>query len=383
MPDSVVGSAVARFPSIAATTDPVYVVGNDIAFFGPDLVQDNPLVVLELGGHRLSAPPGAFRFAFPRAIADEGNRLHLLWAEPSDASLPVSSAGWLQQKLANVWTATYTAGRGWSQPRTIYQGSRLGWRNAVVGTGDITAPPKWALSVVDLGHPGQRQVIVLFHVEDGQMVATVPDETGKAVQSSVASAGTDVFLGFISPIPREVIGPVGSDVNSVYLKVSHDGGRSWNAAMLVSRSGEFPAHGLRTLLSPDGSIHLVWRQTLARDEGAIRHVTSADGGRTWSQPDDLLLAPKASGLRAVADPCGRVHVVFEHWEAQTGEAHVDYATWRDGWSAIEHLFPALSVTGTALHGAPNGKLLLAFLARPAASPMDVPGVSMYSELRTE
>ncbi|HET7551321.1 MAG TPA: exo-alpha-sialidase [Gemmatimonadaceae bacterium] len=372
---------VARWPSIATIGDRAYFAGTDIAFFTDDTVGANVLRIGELGGGSIAVPSGSFRFAFPRLIADARNRLHLLWAEPVDGASPVSGVGWLRQTLSRVWTATRSSEGDWSSPRLIYEGSRLGWRNAVVGAGAGAGQSKWALSVVEHDHSGRHHAIVLFHFENGEMVASVVDSAERAVHSSVASVGTDVFLGFVSPVPRELLGPVGSDVNSVHLSVSHDGGKYWDAATLVSRSGEHAAHELRTLLAPDGTVHLVWRQSRVESGEVIRHVASSDGGRTWSQPDDLLLAPGSSGMRAVMDLRGRVHVVLEHWEAQTGEAHVDYATWRDEWSVMEHLFPSLSVTGTTLHRALDGRLLLAFLARPAGSPMDVAGYSMYSDTR--
>jgi hypothetical protein len=197
----------------------------------------------------------------------------------------------------------------------------------------------------------------------------------------VAAAGRALYVGFVAGAVQRG----GEDRNSVFLQASDDGGRTWRPPALVSRSGRFAARELQTLVAPDGALHLVWQQERAAGDPVYRRVASTDGGRSWSAPADLAPPPHASAAQVAADACGTVHLVWVHRDWDADRAHLDYATWRDGgWSAIQHLFPALNVNMPVLHRAFDGRLLLAFQARPAdLAPDDrTPLSTLYTERRS-
>lgn len=151
--------------------------------------------------------------------------------------------------------------------------------------------------------------------------------------------------------------------------------------MLVSRSGETPAYGLKTLVTPDGVVHLVWKQTRAGASDVLRHVASADGGRTWSAPDDVVARLEFGQIEATADRCGALHVVYRHLEPESGMPRIDYVRWREGWSEPRFLFPSLDVDEFDLLATSDDRLLLVFPARPAEGSPYGPRETVVSEMR--
>lgn len=375
-------AAVVRWPSVATVGDRAYVAGTEIAFFTADPVHPSPITFGALGSGRLAPPVGTFRFAYPRLIADGRGGLHLVWAEPADGATPIRSNQWTDQKLTTVWTAAYRPEGGWTIPRKVLTGDELLWSNAVIADDDAV-PRHWALSVVDRSSTSPRSRIMLVRFERDSLVASEAPTPSKPAYSSVAAGGRSVFLGFIAPAlndrPNE--GRAFHDRNSVWFQSSPDGGATWRPATVVSRSGSNGAHHLKTLVAPAGTLHLLWMQTREGARDVIRHVASRDGGTTWSAPDDLEPPPQlAVGFEVAVDACGKIHVVYEHLDG-TGTPHVDYATWQGHWSPVRHLFPEVRVTGTTLHHAADGRLVIAFLAQPADGPMYAPTTAMYTELR--
>lgn len=375
--DMITSGTVARFPSVAATrSGPVYVAGNDIAGFTADTVPDNPLTVWQLGGRSLGRPPGTFRFAYPKALIDDEDHLHLIWAEPLADSPPITARDWHRRpRPRSVWTSRYRPGAGWSVPRKVLEDANLWWDESVT-TGQVTSgSSQWTLAVSTLKRGATPASIRLIGLaRDSVMTSTIANAGG--LYTRLASAGTDVLIGYLAPAPRA--GP-GSDGNSVFVAASSDGGATWRPPILVSRSGAQPAYELQTVTGSDGVVHLIWLQTIAGAPDVIRHVMSRDGGRTWSARDDLHPEGKTAGLDAVIDACGTVHLVFEHWDA-SWRAHLEYVTWRERWSHVEPLFPELIVSGRpTLHRAPDGRLSLAFMGMQADAVTGTPITTMYAQ----
>ncbi|HET7551324.1 MAG TPA: hypothetical protein VFK04_08535 [Gemmatimonadaceae bacterium] len=372
------------FASLASTREgTVYLVGNDIRNYGPALVPANPLSAWELdprGDRSLGRPAGTFRFAYPRALIDSRDRLHLLWGEPEGGAKPIRGNEWRDESLTSIWTAVYDSAHGWSVPRPIFEGRnlKLAWHNMLVPVHSQAEPRHAALAVpIDPYRQGEDGMVLVGFDSDDELIASVVPAVTPVAYASVTSVGARTFLGFIAPAPVERFG---SDRNSVFLQTSSDGGATWLPPVLVSRSGHAAAYELKTLVAPDGVVHLIWEQEHGGSR-VFRHVQSSDDGQTWSVPDDLEPPPSAYFIQAAVDACGTLHLIWEHQDWSVDRAHIDYATRGEHWSGISHLFPSLTVNMPVLHHAHDGRLLLAFQGRPADAPDETAqNVTMYTEL---
>jgi hypothetical protein len=383
--------AVARFPSLVSThAGRAVIAGNAIPIFGPDTMPENSLIVWQLdrtrGDTSLGRPPGTFRFDRPRVFVDAKDQLRLIWGEPKTGAPPITTDEWSSRKQqpSTLWAATYTPGSGWSSPHQVFAGRELQWNYAAAATHRSATHDPWLLSVTDdpLPMSGPRR-IVLLRLEHGKIAATTIETPHLAPSyTSLVSAGRELYLGIISPVPDTLLKEHGaSDWNSVLLLVSHDAGRTWDPVRVVSRSGQNSAYWIRTFISSGGALHLVWRQEWAGGGEVFRHIRSTDGGRSWSAPDDLPSPGMTNEFRAVMDACGTLHLVHEHMNPSGLTGHLDYATIGEaGWSPVEHLFREWDVTDATLQLAPDGRLRLVFVAKRPGAPNNAPWIAMYSEL---
>lgn len=145
-----------------------------------------------------------------------------------------------------------------------------------------------------------------------------------------ATADTEGLIPLISPdgsvtvvYDRFVANPASPSQGSDYetAQTSHDGGLTWSAPVTIGqflgsevpgmRTGELPAAAIDPAT---GHLFVVWQDTRFSPSGLndIVLATSADGGRTWSQP--RVVNPKVAGLDrftpAVAADAGAVHVTY-------------------------------------------------------------------------
>ena len=382
-----VGSAASvapvTFASLTSTrSGAVFLVGNDVRNFGPGLVAENPLSAWEITPHGdkcIGRPPGTSRFAYPRALVDARDRLHLLWGEPAGEVRPIRGSEWREEELVSIWTSVYDPMHGWSAPRPLFDGRdlRLAWHNmlAPIHSQAQRSSAVLAVPIDPRGAGGEGMVLVSFDAADS-LVASIVQTTSQVAYSSAVSVGANAFLGFIAPAPVERFE---SDRNSVFMQSSGDGGVTWRPPVPVSRSGRAAASEVKVLIAPDGTVHLVWQEE-HRGRIVFRHVLSRDGGESWSAPDDLEAPPSAYHFQAAVGNCGTLHLVWEHRDWPADLSHIDHATWRGRWSAITHVFTTLTVNMPVLHLAHDGRLLLAFRGRPATSDEAEPYVTMYSEL---
>lgn len=385
------GAPLAYWPRMTArAAGPVYVAGMAMRVPVDDSpLPSNPLIVQELGGASLGRPTGAFRFSHPLPLVDGRDRLHIVWGEPPGGAGPVTFQEWFfQEKVGALWTAMYEHGRGWSVPRKLFEDSTqyIRWDERVHSS---VAGGRWMLAVpADARESGPGAVVTIGFADDTLTAEMVRWPYGGLVYSSVAAVGNKVFLGIVTgwapPTPAPTAGApsrITTDVNSVLLLASSDGGNTWRPPMLVSRSGQFPAYAVTVFASPDGRVHLLWLQELGNARRVLRHVVSTDDGSSWSAPEDLVAPPgEPESPVAVVDACGTLHVIFQLRDHATQRAQLAYAAWRDHWTPVERLLDALVTTGApSLSLAPDGRLLLAFLARPADASAQTPFAPVVAE----
>lgn len=374
-------ATVARGASLTAIGATTYIAGNDIPFLSPDTIRESPLAVARLGGHGIGRPAGNFRFVNPKLLADRRGRVHLLWGEPADASARIAGVDWTSQKITRIWTALYEAPRGWSPARKVYGGPEIDWAEATSTDGDGHLDRAAVVATVNPNRawPG---VVAVFRLKGDSLVSSSADVFATPAYHVLTSVGPTVYLAFVASVRDVLPGKARrNDNNSVWLQRSLNGGVTWEKEILVSRSGEEPAHKLRLHVTPDAHVHLIWRKDYPGGTNVIRHVESGDGGRTWSAPDDLHPSQSPfSNLHSVVDACGALQLVNEYMDPNTGEARLEVAIWDGRWSRVERLeFPGQRVGGVSLYRAPDGRLDLALLSALVAAPPATPPTMSYAE----
>gem|GEM_PF-3878806 len=350
--------AVIRSPSLAIGHENTYVVGNNLALFDTAPSPPRPLIAVTGRGEDIGRPAGDFVFASPRAVLDGDGILHVVWAEPREPR-PVRREDWmfLSSRFASLWHATYASERGWSQPERVYGSSRISW---VHGTGDLAFDSLAGLNGVTADDSARALIHMTFragqwHSDRIPRIASVP------VYSSIAASGDGrLYVAYV-----DADRSVRSDANSVFLVRSPDAGRTWLPPQLISRSGENRATQIEAMVSPDGTVHLVWAQNLSGEllPEVVRHIASRDGGETWSPAEDVDVPDGFGTLHAVADGCGAVHLAYEvvvepGAEGGSERGQLWYARWAGGWTALAQPFGDLNSTEVALAASPGGSPLL-------------------------
>lgn len=386
-------SGAVAWPSLTVRGGRGFVVGNDVPFFDEEtLVGEGPLVALALPGGNIGKPAGDFAFAFPKAAVNEAGTLHVVWAEPADAHPRTgrewSELGYRRRRLGSLWYAAYDSARGWTVPEQVYLGRALIWAHAFASV-TLDAADRLQVAVMNLPHGGVVGELlppdVLVHlVRDAGAWHRAEVILQTATYPNVAAMRDGrVYIAYIAPDTT-----VRRDLGSVFLIRSLDGGRSWEPPQLIShlatprRAVEVTAHATR-----DGALHLVWSQNKSPLQGElVRHAVSRDGGETWIPSAPLEPNGGFHTLRAVADRCGAIHVIYMRWVPHPTSAdeivsELWYARRDRAWTTPQRPFPHLSVSSAALAAAPNGSVHLFLSGRPVAATGYTPYVPMTSEVR--
>ena len=375
--------AVAQFPSVAVGAGVVYVVGNQILFDAQPVVE-SPLVSLILGGKGIGRPEGRFHFVMPKAVVDDAGRLHLLWAEPPGEYEQINSDLWPPYRLTSIWTAVYVAGTGWTPPRRLYDGKQFFWDHAPIAsgfgildsaTGARRRDDRIGIAVSTFtGERGQPQIYL--HLRDGGWIlGSIPTTTHSGgVFPTLVANGEQLYLAFLGADPNAQ-----SDINSVIFQRSTDGGKTWSASHVVSRSGDRPARAVQVIVEPTGAIHLFWLQSATGEGTVLRHAMSRDDGRSWSPPDDYGTAVERHNLRAVIDSRNVMHVVWENWAEGPHAIRLEHTTWNGRWSAPHQLFAGWRSYTPALVLSERGLPLLVSIGNRASAPIEAVPHTLYSE----
>jgi hypothetical protein len=128
--------------------------------------------------------------------------------------------------------------------------------------------------------------------------------------------------------------------SGVWLRVSRDGGRTWEPSRGIHTAPTCPCCRTALALGADGTLYASWRKIYDGDVRDITVMASRDGGTTWEDPvkprDDGWVFPGCphAGPSLKVDARGDVHIAW--WTGKAGEAGVWYARSTDGgrtWEA--------------------------------------------------
>lgn len=284
----------------------------------------HPLVAVQLPDRKIGRPAGDFLFVYPRAAVGPDGVLHMVWAEPDD---PPDSDKWGDWTHTSVWYARHEAPRGWSDAVEVLRADRISWE--MTGRAMAVDSAGRVHVIVQVGGDLLGDALHVVRADSAWQRSRIDDTF--LYPALTAGPGGRLYLAYINA------GGTGNP-NSVFLRSSADGGRSWSEPNRVYASGGRQAFRLDALRSADGRLHLIWQ-----DNGqGFRHTSSADGGRTWSDLDDVAFRQGILAHDAVLDRCGTVHVVFETLALNAdGEPRMRlrYVRWQGGWSAPVRLFP--------------------------------------------
>ena len=297
--------------------------------------RDARTVLRTAQGDTIAVPDGARDGIFPEVLAI-GDTLHLIWGASDPRGGGDSIPPWVRD-VTSVWTASRLSTGEWTVPRQLVSALSVDWnpalRSAVTRSPDGT-PHLIFLAMHSTGRRGFFDVRFRGPLPD---VDTL-DFGGSSV--TVAWRDTLGLLAFIS-VDRSAI----EDHNSVFASRWDWRGNRWRPPQLVSFSGTTGgATAPGAAITADGTIHLVWAQS--RTPGslqpeALMHVSSANGGMTWSTRDYMLipavpLALLDVGPSAVAAP-------FLQWDAN-GSTRLMVACWSERWRS-----PRQVVEGTRVY----------------------------------
>jgi hypothetical protein len=353
VPSGADGQHVARFPVLVSDNADAVVLGNDIVSYDGRPIPREPLTVWSLDGRNIGRPPGHFTFAYPRGAMRSGT-LHMLWAEPSDSTRTSDPYAW-PGELSSVWGASYSPRSGWSRPSRVFAGmlqAPLDGSPSVGATSDA--------SLVEFGThmQGYSAFILAFRLTDERWDSLLIPVGPGAFYPSVVQVDSTIVAAFV-----DAAGGRESDVNSLFLVRSTDGGRTWMPRLLLSRSGRRAAFDSQLLLDSHRQLHLVWRRMEADERGTIGHMMSPDGGRSWTHAEELTLAVPAYLARAGIDRCGQVHVLYADLSGREETSRIGHVRWNGTWHDDGQLFPTFELGGMTVHADTDAALTMVFLGR--------------------
>jgi hypothetical protein len=311
----------------------------------------------------LSPPPGHPLVRFPRIAVDDSGTLHMVWIRYVSHPLPRS------EDVADttfIWTARYRGNR-WERPQRLTWFLGGHWTSG--SASDLVRSANGDLHIIvptRAFDPG-RYIIALSRHRGQWSVQKVPT-TATVLYSSLTTRNDSLFAGLVMP----VFGP-GTDVNSVWFAMSPDGGRRWEAPVLVSRSYDLAARELRVVAQRSGTIRLLWVRAGEPTDFFSRvlwTMSSRDLGRTWREPANVSPSSRLTILGADEGAEGMIDLVL--WSNDS------IAAMRVCGAAFSTLVPvdgALGATGIAAVVAPgrNGAQVIwsAVIPGPGGEPRRV------------
>lgn len=319
----------------------MYVAANLFPISGAAPLGRRPISIFRLPGGALEAPAGRFLFAFPKGIVDLTGSYHLFWAEPD--TLTHDPARWPASRLTSLWHSVFD-GKAWSPPERILSGRSVYWAAeggvAVVDAANrvhVVVPARPATG------PGYHPVVHHLRRVDGRWEQR--ESATSAVYASIAAWGRDSLL--VAYVAADT--GAQSDRNSVFSMASPDGGSSWGAPVLLSRSGSHAATSPVLIQLDDGMLHLVWLQRLPGGAASksLRHWRSPNRGRSWERLADapLPVAGEVIGFNAAADRCGTVQALVESFDG--GRLLLHEIRWAGQRVEAGRLFPDFEMVGNA------------------------------------
>lgn len=201
------------------------------------------------------------------------------------------------------------------------------WMSArlAVGPGDLQRSDCIATAVYGGG------VTLVARAGDAWLRTRMRGASGvdRAVEAVASCVGRDGVLVFLASLTDRT----GVDQNSVHaMTLGEDG--AWAEHVVLSRQGPRPARELNLLRGLSGEISVLWHEQSDDGGSRVRGVESRDAGRSWASLPTLTTGGSITGLNGAVGTDGRIHVVFERWDAEGESSRVQIATLARTWSTV-------------------------------------------------
>lgn len=155
--------------------------------------------------------------------------------------------------------------------------------------------------------------------------------------------------------------PAGENEIDIFYARSADGGKNWSEPTNISKTTTASSEP-ELAVGPDNSVHIVWIDALSGPKCPdVYYTCSKDGGKTWSNKEDISNTPGVCTNPAIAAGTdGAVHVAW--MDTSSGETHPDilYVCKSDnGWTKWKDISnsPRFS-THPSIGCGPKGKVYL-------------------------
>jgi hypothetical protein len=265
------------------------------------------------------------------AMSDDGRDVYVAWNGPTGgdpwlAQSHDSGATWTQTKIVDSDRYYFAFDADVSADGTIYvsQGSlRYGGKGRSGGVvGDVLQHvfisrdrgATWRDLVVDAVATGEACVAAGcsadFYLGHSAITADADGDLVLAYDGATATAGRQ----------------------SIFVRRSTDGGRTWTARTAISTAGEMATAPMIESRG-QGDVRVAWYETVGGDHDAwnVRYRRSRDGGATWSTAIRLSDAADGAGYKTAA---GFAEVYGDYGEMAITSAGKTIAIWGEGYSWI-------------------------------------------------
>lgn len=340
-----------------------------MAVFDGREVPDNPLVAMNIEASQLlPLPSGRWTFAYPNVGVDGDGTLHMLWGEPVAGEGARRARDW-PGAITTVWAADYRAERGWSAPQRLIDATLAEWENSLVADMQRSDRGDLAVSLVATQRAGRDSPVLLARLGTRWYVVPIATTAGAPAMLYTAAAPSD---GVVHLAAIEASDPRTDTPARVSYRRWNVQANTWSPAARVAtmHPGERAAE-VRVVASDDSDALIVWSARGAGHPARLYAASSRDGGRHWSVPDSLDVAPEILTTKIVRGPNdGTAHLLYEHTTAAGDDGHVDHVVWSNGWSRPSHLFADLHSLSPAIGVLADGRVAMTFLGRasPTANP---------------
>lgn len=322
------------------------------------------------------------------AVTEQNGRevIHLVWADQStDTEFGVENPPPFNASNYVLYSYRNQNRETWSVPDTLYHTPKRSLRfspNLISKDGSLY----FVFTAFDTTYTQSVEVTFIKERKKDQWKPHIPAALlGADGDLEILDDGT-FFLSYIRPDTAWAQNNLSGDVNSVFVKTSSDGGKTWNESR-IQRSGTTPAYSPKIETDGSGNVHLLWRQDTVGDRNAdnLAHSWTADGDE-WTEPGILISSSEAGrgyiyNYDTVATNSGAVHVLFVR-KAGLGisPGGIYHAYWNgNSWKISEPLFdfPGLSHLAVT-YDESKKQLHLVFTAVPDNREQEYPWELYYS-----
>ena len=265
--------------------------------------------VFGVDGTSLGLPTGQFRFENAHLLSDGDARLHLIWGERGPQGTRSTSGDFGPPvRVKSLWHSVFVPGTGWSPARLVLEDRAD--RDGLLWNSENSSVAVAASGRVHLVVPRvNRDLLHLSYNEGAWLVDSVPVKALYAAIVERRDGERDIaYIGADRGHSRRYA--------TLYFIHSKGPGDAWSRPEPIEGLERFDATRPRLLMGADGVLHLMWGSRVPGTllTTAVRHSSSEDGGRTWSERTELPLPREPfTKWRAGLDQCNNPHVLVSTW----------------------------------------------------------------------